>query len=113
MGKAKMNKSSAIREALTANPDKPVPDIAKDLGVTAGLVYNVKANMKKKAGQPKAKRGRKPGSKNAPKAVAPKATAPAGAHHALDAAFEFIHKVGGVFHAEELIAKLKSLKEKL
>ena len=104
----KPNKSDKIREALTANPDKPVPEIAKDLGVTAGLVYNVKASMKKKAGQPAAKRGRKPGSK-----VAPKAAAPAGAHHALDAAFEFIHKVGGVLHAEELIAKLKSLKEKL
>jgi transposase len=105
----KPNKSDTIRAALTANPDKPVPDIAKDLGVTAGLVYNVKANMKKKAGQPAAKRGRKPGSKVAPKT----ATAPASAHHALDAAFEFIHKVGGVLHAEELIAKLKSLKEKL
>jgi transposase len=104
----KPNKSDTIRAALTVNPDKPVPDIAKDLGVTAGLVYNVKANMKKKAGQPAAKRGRKPGSKAAPKAVAP-----AGAHHALDAAFEFIRKVGGVFHAEQLIAKLKSLKEKL
>lgn len=104
----KPNKSDTIRAALTANPDKPVPDIAKDLGVTAGLVYNVKANMKKKAGQPAAKRGRKPGSKAAPKTVAP-----VGAHHALDAAFEFIHKVGGVLHAEQLIAKLKSLKEKL
>lgn len=103
----KPNKSDTIRAALTANPDKPVPEIAKDLGVTAGLVYNVKANMKKKAGQPTAKRGRKPGSKAAPKAVAP-----VGAHHALDAAFEFIHKVGGVLHAEQLIAKLKSFKEK-
>jgi len=104
----KPNKSDKIRAALAATPDKPVAEIAKDLGVAVGLVYNVKADMKKKAGQPPAKRGRKPGSK-----VAPKATAPAGAHHALDAAFEFIHKVGGVFHAEALIAKLKSLKEKL
>ena len=37
--------------------------------------------------------------------------APVGAHHALDAAFEFIHKIGGLLHAEQLIAKLKSLKE--
>jgi len=64
--------------------------------------------MKKKARQPAAKRGRKPSSK-----VAPKAGAPAGAHHALDAAFEFIHKVGGVLRSEELISKLKSLKVKL
>jgi transposase len=110
MAKAKAgpNKSEKIRAALTATPDKPAPEIAKDLGVTAGLVYNIKANMKKKAGQPTAKRGRKPGSK-----MAPKAAAPAGAHSALDAAFEFIHKVGGVLHAEALIAKLKALKEKL
>ena len=31
----------------------------------------------------------------------------------LDAAFEFIHKVGGLLHAEQLIAKLKWLKERL
>jgi len=104
----KPNKSDKIRSALTATPDKSPSEIAKDLGVTAGLVYNIKANMKKKAGQPAAKRGRKPGSK-----VAPKATAPDGAHHALDAAFEFIHKVGGLLHAEQLIAKLKSFKEKM
>jgi transposase len=104
----KPNKSDKIRAALAATPDKPAAEIAKDLGVAAGLVYSVKADMKKKSGQPPAKRGRKPGSK-----VAPKPAAPAGAHHALDAAFEFIHKVGGVFHAEALIAKLKSLKEKL
>ena len=108
MAKDKMSKSAKIRAALTATPDKPVAEIAKENGVTVGLVYNVKANMKKKSGAPKGKRGRKPGPK-----VAVKATAPEGVHHALDAAFEFIHKVGGVFHAEQLIAKLKSLKEKL
>ena len=105
--KAKTNKSEKIRAALTASPDKPDADIAKENGVTIGLVYNVKAGMKKKSGSSKGKRGRKPGSKTA------KATAPAGVHHALDAAFEFIHKVGGLLHAEQLIAKLKSLKERL
>jgi len=103
--KAKSNKSEKIRAALTANPDKPAAEIAKEAGVTVGLVYNVKANMKKKAGKSKKK-------KSGPKAAA-KATAPEGVHHALDAAFEFIHKVGGVLHAEQLIAKLKSLKERL
>lgn len=106
--KAKTNKSAAIREALTNNPGKSAAEIAKDTGVTVGLVYNVKADMKKKAGKSKKKSGPKPGPK-----VAAKATAPEGVHHALDAAFEFIHKVGGVFHAEQLIAKLKSLKERL
>lgn len=106
--KAKSNKSEKIRAALTATPDKSAAEIAKENGVTVGLVYNVKAGMKKKSGSPKGKRGRKPGTK-----VAAKATAPQGVHHALDAAFEFIHKVGGVLHAEQLIAKLKSLKEKM
>ena len=106
--KAKSNKSATIRAALTATPDKPAAEIAKENKVAIGLVYNVKASMKKKAGAPKGKRGRKPGTK-----TAAKATAPQGVHHALDAAFEFIHKVGGVLHAEQLIAKLKSLKEKL
>jgi transposase len=106
--KAKSNKSEQIRAALTANPDKSAAEIAKDTGVTVGLVYNVKANMKKKAGKSKKKPGPKAGSK-----VAAKATAPEGVHHALDATFEFIHKVGGLLHAEQLIAKLKSLKERL
>lgn len=106
--KAKPNKSERIRAALAASPDKPAADIAKENGVTVGLVYNVKAGMKKRSGSPKGKRGRKPGSK-----IAAKAAAPVGAHQALDAAFEFMHKVGGLLHAEQLIAKLKSLKERL
>jgi hypothetical protein len=56
------------------------------------------------AGKPKGKPGRKPGSKNA---------APVAAHAALDHAFEFVTKVGGLLHAEQLIAKLKSIKERL
>ena len=105
---AKPNMSEKIRAALTASPDKSAADIAKENGVKVGLVYNVKAGMKKKSSSSKSKRGRKSGSK-----VAAKATAPVGVHHALDAAFEFIHKVGGLLHAEQLIAKLKSLKESL
>ena len=104
----KSSKSAAIREALTNNPDKSAADIAKEIGVTVGLVYNVKAKMKKKSGKSKKKPGPKPGTQSAVKT-----TAPQGVHNALDAAFEFIHKVGGLLHAEELIAKLKSLKERL
>ena len=111
MAKAKSksgpSKSENIRAALVATPDKPAAEIAKENGATVGLVYNIKAKMKK-PGAKKGKRGRKPGTK-----VAAKATAPGGVHHALDAAFEFIHKVGGILHAEQLIAKLKSLKERL
>jgi hypothetical protein len=100
----KPNRSAKIREALTTTPEKPAAEIAKDLKVTPALVYNVKANMAKK--KAKGKRGRKS------KAHA-KAAAPHGVHAALDSAFEFITKVGGLLHAEQLIAKLKSIKEKL
>ncbi len=64
--------------------------------------------MKKKAGKPKGKPGRKPGWKAATNGAAPHA-----AHAALDTAFEFVTKVGGLLHAEQLIGKLKSFKEKL
>ena len=107
MAKAKTkkpSKSALIREALTATPETPVVEIAKQFGVKPGLVYNIKSNMKKKAGKPKGKPGRKPGSK---------VSAPHAVHEALDSAFEFVVKVGGLLHAEQLIAKLKSIKEKL
>ena len=48
MAKAKVSKSATIREALTATPDKPAVEIAKEVGVSPALVYNVKAAMKKK-----------------------------------------------------------------
>jgi hypothetical protein len=106
--KTKTSKSATIREALSATPDKSAAEIAKSVGVSPALVYNVKANMNKKAGKSKAKRGRKPGRKAAGKVAAPHA-----AHAALDSAFEFVTKVGGLLHAEELLAKLKSFKERM
>lgn len=110
MAKAKAkkpSKSAAIREALTASPNKPAAEIAKEVGVSTALVYNVKASMKKKK-KSKATPGRKPGGKSAAKPAAPVA-----AHAALDSAFEFVTKVGGLLHAEQLIAKLRSIKERL
>ena len=100
----KLSKSAQIREALNATPDKAVAEIAKDVGATVGLVYNVKASMKK-AGK---KEGPKSGSK-----VRTKSAAPQVAHDALDAAFDFIQKAGGMLNAEKLIAKLKSLRDGL
>jgi hypothetical protein len=105
--KKKVNKSAAIREALQATPEKPAAEIAKAIGVTPALVYNVKANLNKKNGKVGGKRkknarGRKPGAK-----------APVGAHAALDSAFEFVTKVGGLLHAEQLLGKLKAIKERL
>jgi hypothetical protein len=106
--KAKTNKSAAIREALKATPDKSAAEIAKAVGVSPALVYNVKANQKKKSGKGRRKPGRKPGRKPHAKTAAPHA-----AHAALDSAFEFVTKVGGLLHAEQLISKLKSIKERL
>jgi len=103
MAKAKSNKSALIRDALLASPAKPVAEIAKEVGATPGLVYKVKATMKTKK-KAKGKPGRKPGVK---------AAAPQAAHQALDSAFEFVMKVGGLLHAEQLIGKLRSIKERL
>jgi hypothetical protein len=103
----KLNKSAAIRDAITATPDKSAAEIAKDLKVRPALVYNVKAGMKKANGKPKGKPGRKPGQKHSTNG------APHAAHTALDSAFEFVVNVGGLVHAEQLIGKLKSIKERL
>ena len=102
MAKAKTSKSAKIRAALIATPDKPAAEIAKEFGAKPGLVYNIKATMKKKAGTVKGKPGRKLAKKSASKVAAPQA-----AHAALDSAFEFVMKVGGLLHAEQLINKLK------
>jgi transposase len=108
-------KSNAVREALTANPDKSAVQIAKELKVSPNLVYAVKAEMKKN-GMPKAKPAQKPGPKpgRKPGPQAKQATgAPEAAHAALDSAFEFVTKVGGLLHAEQLLAKLRTIKERL
>jgi hypothetical protein len=103
-------KSNAVREALTANPDKPATEIAKQLKVSPNLVYAVKSDMKKN-GKPKVTPGRKPGPK--PAFQGKRMAAPEAAHAALDSAFEFVTKVGGLLHAEQLLAKLRAIKERL
>ena len=49
MTAATTSKSAQIREALKASPDKSASQIAKEVGVSAALVYNVKSNMTKKS----------------------------------------------------------------
>ncbi|HEX3655107.1 MAG TPA: hypothetical protein VHV55_04850 [Pirellulales bacterium] len=105
--KAKTNRSAAIRDALKVHPGKTAAEIAKEVGVTPGLVYAVKSKMKT-GGKKKGKRGRKPGRKPGANGAAP-----AAAHNALDSAFEFVTKVGGLLHAEQLIDKLKAFKKGL
>ena len=103
----KPSKSAAIREALKATPDKPAAEIAKELKVRPGLVYAVKASMKKKPRKAKGKPGRKPGSKASTNGT------PQSANGHLDSAFEFVVKVGGLLQAEQLLGKLKAIKERL
>ena len=105
--RSKVNKSEKIRAALAATPDKSAAEIAKKVGVTPALVYNVKANMIKKAKKAaKKKPGRQPGQK------ASKNGAPSANGH-LDSALDFVTKVGGLQHAEKLIGTLKAIKERL
>lgn len=112
------NKSNAVRDALSANPDKPASQIAKELKVAPSLVYNVKSSMKRTTpaatavgGRSGRKPGRKPGPKTGPQPA--RKAAPEAAHAALDSAFEFVTKVGGLLHAEQLLAKLRSIKDRL
>lgn len=105
VAKRKVNKSEKIRQALAAHPDAGPTEIAKMLAaqkvkVSVQQVSTVK-NKAKSGGSKSAKRGR------------PKAKAPQALHGALDSAFEFVEKVGGLVHAESLIDKLKAFKAKL
>jgi transposase len=61
MAKEATSKSAQIREALKAAPNKSASEIAKEIGVSSALVYNVKANLAKKHGKAA---GKKAGPKN-------------------------------------------------
>ena len=117
MAKAKVNKSAEIREALKATPEKTAAEIAKAIGVTPTLVYNVKANMDRKAGivRPKIHRKKSKRSRAAPAAMAGKAPSHSAANSTseLDSALTFVEKVGGLNHAEHLIGKLRTIKKVL
>ena len=57
MAKRKTNKSESIRQYMAQHPNASIKDIANDLKVQTGLVYQVKANLKaKKRGKKIAKR---------------------------------------------------------
>ncbi len=58
------SKSAQIRAMLLATPDKSAADIAKEVGVSPALVYNVKSTATKKHGKAgKKKAGRAGGKK--------------------------------------------------
>jgi hypothetical protein len=85
-----------------ANPKATAQEIADALKTSYNNVYQSLKKGKKK------NPGRKSGAKAGSNGHAPKSL-----HTALDSAFEFVEKVGGLVHAEQLIDKLKAFKAKL
>jgi hypothetical protein len=95
--KAPPTKSQQAREHKAKNPNATTQEIADALKTSYNAVYQA---LKKSGGKRRGKRGRK-------------SKAPVAAHAALDTAFEFVQRVGGLVHAESLIDKLKAFKAKL
>jgi transposase len=52
------SKSAQVREALEASPNKSASEIAKEVGVSSALVYNVKAKITKQKSPKAAKKKR-------------------------------------------------------
>jgi hypothetical protein len=96
MAKKTPSKSQQAREHKAKNPKATTQEIADALKISYNAVYQALKGSAKKKG----KRG-------------PKKKAPVAAHAALDHAFDFVVKVGGLVHAEQLIDKLKAFKAKL
>jgi hypothetical protein len=109
--KTKVNKSAAIREMLKLHPDKGPTEISnllkesQNIDAPPSMVSNIKGAGAKKKPKGK-KRGRPIGSGN-------RAATNGNGHGYLDSAFDFVAKVGGLLHAEQLIDKLKDFKSKL
>jgi hypothetical protein len=92
-----MSKSQQARDHKAKNPNATTQEIADAIKMSYNAVYQA---LKKSGGTRKGKRGAN-------------RKAPVAAHAALDTAFEFVQKVGGLVHAESLIEKLKAFKAKL
>jgi hypothetical protein len=99
MGRAKINKTAAIKDAMKANPDKGPKELAEMLtkgGVKVSPMYvsNVKASLNKSKGR-KGKRGRVALGKG---------------RFGVDAVEEtivFVKEVGGIDQAKQLLALLE------
>ncbi len=94
---AKKSTAALAREYHKANPKATTQEIADAIKTTYNNVYQA---LNKSGKKKKGKRG-------------PNGKAPVAAHAALDHAFDFVQKVGGLVHAESLIEKLKAFKAKL
>jgi hypothetical protein len=99
MAKKTPSKSQQARDHKAKNPNATTQEIADALKIS----YNAAYQALNKAGGKKKKKGKSGPKKKAPVAV----------HAALDHAFDFVTKVGGLVHAEQLIDKLKAFKAKL
>jgi hypothetical protein len=97
-----VSKSQQAREHKAKNPQATTQEIADALKTSYNAVYQAL----KKTGTGSS-RGKRKGKRTAHH------KAPASMHGALDTAFEFVQKVGGLVHAEDLIEKLKAFKAKL
>src|ERR1700722_10665827 len=99
---APVSKSQQARDHKAKNPNATTQEIADAIKMSYNAVYQALKNAGggKSGGKRRGKRGAK-------------GKAPVAAHAALDTAFDFVQKVGGLVHAESLIDKLKAIKAKL
>jgi hypothetical protein len=132
MAKRAINKSNLVREYAAEHPEARQVDIVKALktkghDVSQALVRQAllgpskKGGTKKAADAPKAKRGRKPGSKNkstiaaaaAAAAVAPVAVAEIDLVSQVLKAADFSKACGGIDAAVAALGALKKISEKM
>lgn len=99
--KAKVNMSQLVRDYQAAHPNASAKEVADAVGAKPSLVYNLRSNEKKKGTS--ASRVRK----------AVRGTVPSNASSDLDAAVEFIEKVGGLSNAARIIESLQRLSESI
>lgn len=100
-GSGATSKAQQARDHKAQNPNATTQEIADAIKMSYNAVYQALKNAGGTSG------GKKRGKRDA------KHKAPIAAHEALDTAFDFVQKVGGLVHAEKLIDKLKSIKAKL
>jgi hypothetical protein len=108
------NKSQAIREALTANPDKTPKEIteivtAQGHKVTPAYVSIVKYNLSKASG----KTGRKVVRRKVGRPAGGQRAVSASGLGAMEAAIVFVRAAGGLEQAKQTLAVLESIKEAL
>ncbi|MCA9199770.1 MAG: hypothetical protein KDA87_19655 [Planctomycetales bacterium] len=100
--KAKVNMSQLVRDYQAAHPNASAKEVADAVGAKPSLVYNLRSNEKKK-GMSASGRVRK----------VVRGSVKSNASSDLDAAVEFIEKVGGLSNAARIIESLQRLSESI